>query len=312
MDAPTRDTFDAIGPDGQDVRLYEHGDVRLPSVTSILKTRDEDLSGLYAWQDENDGEGDAAHHEHLFWYKRHRGTLCHWYALKTLDPSLEWSADEAESMYRICNVRNLNEAERHPEVHDARPRDVLYSVLKDRDAVGTWGDFYTRYDPDMSPNAFDAELKAVYEADRDFFVDAFERLADKHGIDEIVAVERFLLDDEFGYAGQADLVYRNGDGEAVMADLKTSSSCRTKHKLQTAAYASAIERDDDIPVDEVDRLEVIRIHPDSGAYAVHTDDDQGGAHSSRYWRRSYDDLWREFRDLAESFEYDDPDTDDDE
>jgi hypothetical protein len=306
-----RDTYKNAHDDLDEVRIYDRGDISLPSVTTILKTREDDKSNLYAWQDRNNGEGDNAYHKHLFWYKRHRGTLCHWYALKTLDPSLEWSPDEAQSMYMISNVASLNDPEKHPEVHDARPRDVLYSVLKSQNAVESWGEFYDRHPPDNSESYFEAELKAQYERDRDYFVAAFERICDKLSItsESTITVEKYLFEEQQGYAGQVDLVYEDDEGNTVVADLKTSSGCYSKHKLQGAAYGKAIERDDDIDAETVDRLEVIRIHPDSGEYAVHTHRDSAThpIHTSDYWRRDFDDLWAEFAELAGNFEYDNGD-----
>lgn len=306
-----RDAFPGLGPDGIEVRLYwdkQDETATLPSVTSILKTRDEDKSNLYSWQDRNDGKGDNANHKHLFWYKRHRGTLCHWYALKTLDPELEWSADEAQSMWALGNVSKQNDPEKYPETWDATPREVLYSVLKSQDAVESWGEFYERHPHDASESYFEDELVAQYERDRDYFVSAFERICEKLNItsENVIAVEQFLFEEEYEYAGQVDLVYEDGDGNVVVADLKTSSGCYSKHKLQGSAYAKAIERDDSIDVGTVDRLEVLRIHPDSGQYVVHTDNPSHAMHVSTYWKRSYDDLWDEFSTLAEEFTYDEP------
>lgn len=303
-----RDTYEDAHPDLDEVRLYwdkNTGSPKLPSVTTILKTREEDKSNLHSWQDRNDGEGDNAHHEHLFWYKRHRGTLAHFHALQTLDPDLEWSADEAGSLYELGHVDELEDADEHPEVHDATPREVLYSVLKSQDAVESWGEFYDRYEPYHSRDYYSEALLDQKDRDVDYFIDAFERVCDKLGItqERVIAVEQYLFEEEYGYAGQVDLVYEDPDGDVVVADLKTSSGCYSKHKLQGAAYAKAIERDDDIDVDEVDRLEVIRIHPDSGQFAVHTDDPNHAMHVSTYWRKSYDQLWDEFSDLAEQFTY---------
>ncbi len=306
-----RDVFENAGPNGTDVRLYwdterEDESPLLPSVTSILDTRDEDKSGLHNWQDRNDGDGDNAYHKHLFFYKRHRGTLAHWYALKTLDPSLEWSPDEAQSVWALNNIRNQHDPTTWPETHDAQPREVLYSVCKDQHGVETWGEFYDEYAPSLSASAFDDALYEQARRDVDFFVEAFDRVTTKLPLDRVIDVETYIFDEEYEYAGQADLLYKDSYGDIVLADLKTSSGCYTKHKLQTAAYAKAVERDDAFPVSTVDRLEVIRIHPDTGQYAVHTSDNTFGPHTSTYWNRDYNDLWNEFADLATAYDYDTP------
>lgn len=302
-----RDTFTDVHPTVEEVRLYWDNDEsgpQLPSVTTILETRDDDKSNIHRWQDENDGVGDNADYRHLLWYSQQRGTLCHWYALKTLYPSLEWTPDEARAIYEIGNVNSLNDPIKYPLVHDATAEDVLYSVYRNQDRVRTHGDFIDRYGDDPECD-FENAVKEQYERDRDFFVEAFERVCSKLDIthDNTISVEQYLLDYEYNYGGQVDLVYRDGD-DVVVADLKTSSGCYTKHKLQGAAYAKAIERDDDIDAQTVDRLEVIRIDPDTGQYAVHTNDVTHGCHVADYWNRSYDDLWNEFADLATAFEYD--------
>jgi hypothetical protein len=148
----------------------------------------------------------------------------------------------------------------------------------------------------------------VKQAQRDieFFKDAQQRLWNKLGItqDSVVAVEKYLFEDEVGYAGQVDLVYEDGD-TTVVADLKSSSGCYSKHQMQGAAYGKAIERSD-LDVDTVDRLEVHRTHPRSGEMAVHTHKDapdQTSIHTTKYWNEGFDELWGQFKSLVEDFEY---------
>lgn len=305
MEKITREVIEDVGPDGIDVRLYSRGDVDLPSVTTVLNTRNEDKSNLYAWQDRNDGEGNNAYHEHLFWYKRHRGTLCHWHALSKLDEDLAWSDDEQSSFEELWDQND-------DDVKDATPREVLYSVMKDVNAVDTWGDFYERHPPYEDKDYYREELMKWVDQDIGFFVEAFERVCNKLGVssDNIIAVEKFLFEVEFGYAGQVDLIYEDDDGEIVVADLKTSGGCYDKHKIQGAAYGRAAERSD-LGFDKVDRLEVWRFHPDTGNFAVHSHDATiSGLHIDSWWKKTYDDLWCEFKVLARDFEYDtDADTD---
>jgi hypothetical protein len=297
----TRDVYDGIGPDGIDVRVYQQHNTSLPSVTTILKTRDDDKSSLHDWQDRNDGEGDNAYHKHLFWYSRHIGTLGHWHALHELDSSLEWSPDEAQSEGELHK-------QHESEVCNDSPREVLYSVVKAQHGVESWGEFYDRYEPYKNGSYYRDELVAQAERDIEFFVDAQQRLWSKLGItqDEIIEVEKFLFNDEYEYAGQVDLVYRDQDDQVVVADLKSSSGCYDKHQMQGAAYGKAIECADDVPVDSVDRLEVHRAHPRSGEMAVHTSEhtDTHPVHTTKYWEDSFEELWRAFESLAVDFTYD--------
>lgn len=319
----TRDVYEGEGPDGIDVRLYSRGDSNLPSVTTVLKTRDDDKSNLYAWQDRNDGEGDNAYHKHLFWYSRHVGTLGHWHALTNLDNDLEWSRDEAESLWAIKNVDEITDdslyeahdpdigyfvvdGEDHEEIWDANSREVFYSILKSEHAVETWGEFYQEYPPYRNNDYYSEAFVEQAQRDIEFFVSAQQRLWSKLGIEsgEIIEVEKFLFNQEYGYAGQVDLVYRDQDGDIVVADLKSSSGCYDKHQMQGAAYGKAIECADDVPVETVDRLEVHRAHPRSGQMAVHTSEHTKtqDIHTTKYWSDTFEELWRDFEALTHNFE----------
>lgn len=297
MGTITRDTYSDAHPELDEVRLYQLDDLQLPSVTTILKTRDEDKSNLYNWQDENDGEGDNPYHEHLFWYARHRGTLGHYNALINLDPSLEWTADENQSKWEI-------QYQTEPEVHDDPAREILYSVLKDQHAVESWGEFYDRHSPYKSAEYYQNELWQQCQRDLMWYEDTFRQMCQTLGIteDRAITVEKFLFDTEYGYAGQADLVLEYPNGDHVIADLKSKKGAYTKEKLQGAAYGKAVERDPDIPVESIDRTEVWCLHPTTGKHAIYCQDgDASPLHTDEYWRKDYEECWQEFRELTEQF-----------
>jgi hypothetical protein len=327
----SRDTYpNPFSEDGEDIRVYtktlgDGTEIHMPSVTTVLETRDDDKSNLYAWQDRNDGEGDNAYHKHLFWYSRHIGTLGHWHALHTLDNNLDWSEDEAESAWILNNIDTITDnstytayserlghefeidGEDHTEIHDASPREVLYSIQKSQHGVESWGEFYDEYSPHESHDYYTAGVLAQSQSDVEFFVDGQQRLWSKLDIssEDIIAVEKFLFNEEYKYAGQVDLVYEDGDGNVVVADLKSSSGCYDKHQMQGAAYGKAIEMADDVPVDSVDRLEVHRAHPRSGQMAVHTHRDavgQRAVHTTQYWRDGFDAQWSAFENLTSNFD----------
>lgn len=292
----SRDTHEGRHEEIDEIRLYEYDRETLPSVTTVLKTRDEDKSYLYDWQDRNDGEGDNAFHKHLFWYKRHRGTLCHWHALSELDPDLEWSDDEQQSLDEL-------KAQEESEVDGDSPREVLYSLLKSQHAVESWGEFYDEYSPYLNHEDYTDGLLAQKNRDVAYFVSTFNDIREELGVTKkrVIAVEEFLFNAEDGYAGQVDLVYEcPTTGDTVVADLKTSSGCYGKHKMQGAAYGNSVERIFGI---ECDRIEVWRIHPDSGQWAVHAPREPTDTHTSEWWRKDYDELLDDFLALAEDFEY---------
>lgn len=320
---------DAPHSGGSDTLADEVSDTaRYMSVTTVLGELDEDTTGLEYWKDENDGVGDNADWEHLYWYSAIRGTLCHYQALKKFEHVYDgdglWGSEESESM--ALAVNGPEEGTFEDASHDNE--DVVYSLLKNQDVV-TGRDEYEHLFADTT------RLVDVLRDNVDYFVEAFETVCDLLGItdDSVIAVERFMLNsgmtcaehdepasdcgdclDEYGYGGQCDLVYEDPNGEVVVVDLKTSSSLRQKHRLQAVAYSKSVERADDVPVDSVDRVEVIRIHPDSETWKVHShevpehctdvenytddhwyDDKWGG-----FEYDSLEDMWGTFKELAET------------
>jgi hypothetical protein len=112
----------------------------------------------------------------------------------------------------------------------------------------------------------------------------------------VIAVEEYVCEDEHGYAGQYDLLYERADGTTVLCDLKTSSGIRFDHKLQTAAYAHAVEQSTGRDVDE---CEIIQLYPD---------DEVCTRSVSTEWDRSIDGLTHEFLGLVDTarVEYEHP------
>lgn len=82
--------------------------------------------------------------------------------------------------------------------------------------------------------------------------------------------------DQPNYAGQFDLLYEHPEHGTTLCDLKLASGIRRDYKLQLAAYAQAIEQTDrdfdGRAVETVDRLQIIRLHPDSETIEVQTND----------------------------------------
>lgn len=327
MDGISRNVIEGVGPNGIDVRLYDYDGHKLASVTTILKTLQDDKGGLYKWQDRNDGTSDNSFHEYLFWYSRNLGTLSHWYALHELDEDLEWTDDEASSLAALKHIDVIEsndtyefadehlgtvevDGSNHTEIHDASPRDVLYSVLKGDTkkyggTVNSWGEFYDVYPPHRPHSFYTDGLIDRVEADVSFFRQAQLDLWSDLGVtsDTVIAVEQFLFDTEVGYAGQVDLVYEDPNGYTVVADLKSSSGCYPKHQIQGAAYGKAIERKMGI---DVDRLEVHRTHPRTGCAVAHTADGADGiqdVHETKYWNKCYEELYDQFEALVEDFDY---------
>jgi hypothetical protein len=297
--------MDAIGrgQDDNDHRWYEQGFAAAMSVTTVLGYLDEDTSGLDYWKSSNQGMGDDFHHEHVYWYSSPRGTLCHSDALTQLTDESLWGPEEKYSLRQIVDGPDGPEGcDDHDEYqddckwcydgefddasHDAS--DVAYSILKNKEVV-TGRDQYQALFSDTS-------LVDICLTDVQWTTEKFNDIADSLGIDDesVIAVEYYLLDEEDYYAGQCDLLYRDRDGNVVMADLKTSSGLRQKHVLQSVAYSRAVERDSDLEIESVDRHEVIRLSPDKKEYEVHTDVLPSDAEDFYEAKQFYDDPYGDY------------------
>lgn len=315
------------GPDDEGHRWYEveldDGSThRALSVTQILSLAlEEDETGLDIWRSQNDGTNDAPYWQHLFWYSGPRGTLCHYHALSHFEEHFEdedmWGPEEGEAMQKILNGPSEKTVERwNQESSHHVPGDldsITYSVMKDEGIVDSRDQYRTLFQDSTT-------LADVLRDDVDFFLDKFKYILDKLEVTEedVVRVEKKLLDHEEGYGGQCDLVYldeqasskssssdedsdEDQDGGYVLADLKTSSGLRQKHVLQSVAYKHAVQNADWGP-DEIDRLEVWRIAPSKRAFEVHADHVPDHAADLDWYT---DDYW--FTDPYGDWEYDDLD-----
>lgn len=127
-----------------------------------------------------------------------------------------------------------------------------------------------------------------YRNDLTYAEDAWDTIKRLRSIEpeNVLNVECFVTNTGIGYAGQFDLLYVDDDSNVVLSDIKTSNSSSApykKHKLQLTAYANALELD-------IDRLEVLIIHPDSQSWKISHDTD---------WGEDVDDLWEEFCELRD-------------
>lgn len=304
----TRNTDEETG-----LRWYTDGDVRYMSVTTVIKNfLDEDETGLERWKARNDGEGDAAHHEHIYWYSAPRGTLCHYQALKAFEDAFDegedmWGDEEAESMQQVVN--GPDEDTFDEASHDVD--DIVYSIMRNKEIVTSRAQYRDLFRDNT-------RLVDLVTEDLEFFVEGFEEICDELGVDEdsIIKVEKYMLEKTTGFGGQCDMVYEDPNGKVVVADLKSSSSLRQSHRLQAVAYMKAVERADEMP-DSVDRVEVWRIDPDDKVWQVHSHvvpdcaahlyDEarpESAAYTDAYW---FDDKWGEFEydsleDMWDTFE----------
>jgi hypothetical protein len=264
--------------DDSGLRWYEDDSGnRFMSVTTVLGFLETDDSGLQYWKARNQGDGDDKHWEHIYWYSAPRGTLAHYHCLNPLADREMWGEEETDALQQITNGPQKPEpCDDHDTVtddcddcvdgtfddasHDTE--DIVYSILHNQDVITS----RDTYEEILSH----CTLAGVALRDCSWVTDTFENVARELGIvGNEVAVEQYLLDESGSFGGQCDLLYVDPGGNVVMSDLKTSSSLREKHILQSVAYGVAVERADGLP-DTVDRHEIIRIDPDSKEYEVHS------------------------------------------
>jgi len=122
-----------------------------------------------------------------------------------------------------------------------------------------------------------------YAKELRYAMNAWADVRDSLNIKKFLDVECYVKNMQIGYAGQFDLLYLDSSGDVVLADLKTSKAVYDKYKIQLTAYKHAINLD-------IDRLEVIRIHPDSKTWEVSTNEE---------WQETDAELFGEFVSLRE-------------
>jgi predicted heme/steroid binding protein len=203
--------------DGSEGRVYVADDGSVyPSVSTVVGAREGDTTGLDRWRATHDGSAGAADWRDLLTFKSAVGTLAHH---AVLDPHADrdlWGPEETAAEESLAALGTF-----------AYPVD---GGVEERDAE-TFGEAAVAWCRDHA----DAALSDLVGA---------------------VDVERFLVDEERGYAGQVDLVYETGlpGCSRAVCDLKTSKRVYHKHRLQAEAYAAALG-------DPVDVLKVARLDP---------------------------------------------------
>ena len=243
--------------DGTEGRIYysEEMGIEGPSVTTATGQRiDEDKdAAIQGWKDRYDGSSEycSPHWEDQLNYKAWRGTLIHYACLSKLG-----AIDEGNESY-FTAVGD-----------DDRGIEEYWAEYKLR----TFGE----YDGD---DAWNKASRDIYWAQKKFTELCEERNVDD---DSTIAVEQYVLDPQYEYGGQADLLYEDDDGNTVVADLKTGSGIREDYKIQVAAYAYALPHD-------VDRVEVWRIYPDKKEAEIQSNED---------WDRTLDSYYEQFLGLV--------------
>lgn len=283
------------------IRVYyspELGLSPMPSV-SVIKGLREDPDkedALQGWRDRFDGQSSWGRP----WYKDQkqfkavRGTLVHFAILNALGDASgetyyhqvgddEWGKEEYWAEYTLKKWSKKAPSANSDEV-PYTPRNNKYDGEHAWDKAMRGVKWATRV---FKTAIIDGEHPS------DATVPDGTELDGRLDPQSVTAVERFVYDEDYGYAGQYDLLYSyetdGGEERNVLCDLKTSSAVRFDHKLQSSAYKRAIESSSWGP-DTIHECEIIRLHPDKEVVEVSRSPD---------WNRSLDGLAHQFLGLAD-------------
>jgi hypothetical protein len=297
----TRTKVPAPSAEDGEIRVYFDTTTDTPPMPSVsvvkgLRVDPEKEDALEGWMNRYDGQSKWAR---PWWrdqrqFKALRGTIVHFAILSDLGEAggntyfhevgdgqlADWGYEEYWAKYCLHKWSTKAPSANTDEV-PYTPRNNEY------DGVHAW-DRAVR-DTSWAASAFHERMMEGDDSQRESSSQSASQ-ADEGGRlerDNVLEVEEFVLDREYGYAGQYDLLYETPDGRTVLSDLKTSSGVRFDHKLQSAAYKRAVEHQENI---EIDECEIIRLHPDSETVEVSR---------SPEWDRTLDGLQNEFLGLVD-------------
>lgn len=295
----TQVKVDPTGPDDDDnwIRVYyspEHDTPPMPSVSVVkgIRVDPDKEQSLEGWRDRFDGQSKWGR---PWWkdqmaFKGYRGTLIHFAILDELADASgdtyyhnvgtgDWGREEYDAEYALKKWSK--------KAPSANSNDVPYVPHSNKyDGEHAW---------DKAVRGMKWATRAFKEAIIDGNTDSSHyqwenEVPDTAGRldpENVIGVEQFVFDTEYGYGGQYDLLYETPDGRTVLSDLKTSSGIRFDNKLQSAAYKRAVESRTETTIDET---EIIRVHPDSETVEISR---------SPEWDRTLNGLEHQFLGLCD-------------
>ncbi len=96
--------------------------------------------------------------------------------------------------------------------------------------------------------------------DRMGYIKSFRDWFDRN-VEEVLLVEKRLVDEKLGFKGKPDFVFKLITGEVVLQDIKTPLAEQTTWKCQLASYWWLVENEAKIKLDD---LMSLRLRPDGG------------------------------------------------
>jgi|GEM_PF-3094025 len=263
------------------LRKYRSGDKEAYSVTTIIDPfpneydewdRDEKLDfpfhreidtggGLFHWKNIYDGEGGRYDSDIIRDYAGLRGTLAH----ETVFENYVEDADEVKG-----------DTEKYwSELEKLRAGDDDLGPLQD---IIEWkeDEEFKVLEYSKASTGFVSNGKELAEKEIEWIENEFKKLETELGLrkENVIAAEREFVhstdlpwndEREFSYGGTIDLLYEHESGETWLLDLKTGSM-KPNYAIQQAAYKNAVENSDFFDVDEIDRVIIPSIDPETMMY----------------------------------------------
>ena len=273
------------------LRKYKSGDKEAYSVTTIIDpfpndydewSRQERLDfpfhreidtggGLFHWKNIYDGENGRYDTDIIRDYAGLRGTLAHETIFENYVDDPDDVKGDTEKYWQKLKELKAEKGDLGPlqDIVDWK-QEKEFDVLEYDEAVGG-----------IARNG-----RELAEKEIDWIEEEFKKLEEELGLKEknVIAAEKEFVhtaslpwnkEKEFSYGGTVDLLYEHESGETWLLDLKTGSM-KPNYAVQQAAYKNAVENSEFFDIDEIDRVVIPSIDPESMMYtenepAIHTD-----------------------------------------
>lgn len=210
---------DEVTVDGKDIRVYKKNNTYVPSM-STLKQFSDDGTDFSSWEDNNDGRNGNPNYKDLKEILALRGTLIHAAVHSNFIEGELFGDEEKRAVWAIENYEEHREKNMDVET-EWIPENVPY--FNEGEGVKEWADR-------TIPMIQESMMKMLSDVKR------------------VIAIEKYIISEELGLAGQVDMVVETINGDIVPIDLKATGSINESHKQQVRGYGEVLEKEYGIPV----------------------------------------------------------------
>ena len=262
------------------LRKYRSGDKEAYSVTTIIDpfpndydewSRQERLDfpfhreidtggGLFHWKNIYDGENGRYDADIVRDYAGLRGTLAHETVFENyVDNPDEVQGDTEKYWQKLKEMK--------AEKGDLGPLQDIVDWKEEKE--------FDVLEYDESGTGIARNGRELAEKEIDWIEDEFKKLETELGLkkENVIAAEKEFVhtaslpwkEEKFSYGGTVDLLYEHESGETWLLDLKTGSM-KPNYAVQQAAYKTAVENSEFFDIDEIDRVVIPSIDPESMMY----------------------------------------------